>query len=97
MYNTNGKPNDNKNICQCFAFKNLSILFCFKSYYFFANLLNFIKQRLLGINNICEKRLVHSYISQKYFFLKYNATLTSAIITGTSTNGPITAAKATPN
>jgi len=29
----------------------------------------------------------------KYFFLKFNATLTSAIITGTSTKGPITAAK----
>ena len=32
----------------------------------------------------------------KYFLLKKNATLTNAIITGTSTNGPITAAKASP-
>ncbi len=32
----------------------------------------------------------------KYFRLKVNATLTSPIITGTSTNGPITAVNASP-
>lgn len=32
----------------------------------------------------------------KYFRLKLNATLTSPIITGTSTNGPITAVNASP-
>lgn len=34
--------------------------------------------------------------STKYLLLKYNARLTRLISTGTSTSGPITAAKATP-
>ena len=33
---------------------------------------------------------------QNHFFLNRKATLTRAIMTGTSTNGPITAAKASP-
>ena len=35
-------------------------------------------------------------VNQNIFFLNQKATLTRPIITGTSTNGPITAAKASP-
>jgi len=36
------------------------------------------------------------YLQPHHFFLNQNAKFTNAIITGTSTNGPITAAKASP-
>ena len=45
-----------------------------------------------------ENYIVYAFSSleyEKYFLPQYNATFTKPIITGTSINGPITAAKAT--
>ncbi len=49
--------------------------------------------------HICTAQRINSFhieAAVKYFSLKLNATLTSAITAGTSTSGPITEAKASP-
>jgi hypothetical protein len=54
----------------------------------------------LGINQIYNKVILNQSYPRlykiKYFRLKYKATFASAIITDTSTNGPITAVNAYP-
>ncbi|MNT52162.1 hypothetical protein D3C72_1891730 [compost metagenome] len=57
--------------------------------------LNFFKSRLIKQIHINIWESHKNYTSLKNFFLNHNDTLTKAISTGTSTNGPITVVKAT--
>lgn len=47
-------------------------------------------------DNVENQNKIKDTYTTKYFFLKYIATFTRPIITGTSTNGPITAVNASP-
>mgnify|MGYP007050500022 CR=1 FL=1 len=58
--------------------------------------LNFIGLICQLFNSFYFEHFTTSILPLKYLSLKRNATFTNAINTGTSTNGPITAAKATP-
>ena len=56
------------------------------------------EERELNLNFISKSSIYTSNfsLSLKYLFFILSATLTKAIITGTSTSGPITAVKASP-
>ena len=59
-----------------------------------ASIVNPLLRLVVGFG--VPNQLSANNVFTKYFFLNQNATFTNAIITGTSTNGPITAAKASP-